>query len=108
MAARIQARLDDMGKTQVWLAKKIDAPQQTINSIMAGKSKQPRQLRQIARALETSQAYLLGEIEDPTDPDAFLAEVWHDIPNEKRGAALDMLIGLARSSKPVDSNSPDK
>lgn len=63
---RIRIRLEELGKTQQWLADEADMSQQGIGSILSGDSERPRKLREIARALQTSQEYLLGETDDPT------------------------------------------
>lgn len=55
---------DDGG--QSWLARQVDMTQQGVQSMLAGKSGRPRLLREIARVLETSEAYLLGETDDPS------------------------------------------
>lgn len=44
----------------------VGMTQQGIVSIEAGDSKRPRKLRELANALETTEAYLLGETDDPT------------------------------------------
>lgn len=62
---RIEARLRALGKSQAWLAGQVGMRQQGIASIISGASERPRKLREIARALETTQEYLLGETDDP-------------------------------------------
>lgn len=41
--------------------------QSTMNSLIRGNSRTSRSIVQIARELETTPAYLLGETDDPTD-----------------------------------------
>lgn len=48
------------------MAKETGMSQQGIQSILAGDSGRPRLLREIAEAVETSEAYLLDETDDPT------------------------------------------
>lgn len=51
---------------QTWLAKQTGMTQQGVQSILTGASGRPRLLREIATAVETTEAYLLGESDDPT------------------------------------------
>ncbi len=49
---------------QTWLASQVGMKPQGIQSILAGDVRRPRQLVEIARVLQTSPEYLLGEVED--------------------------------------------
>lgn len=72
---RIRERLiakghDPSDGGQTWLAKRIGMTQQGVEAILGGRSKRPRLLKEISEALATSEAYLLGETDDPSPPDA--------------------------------------
>lgn len=56
---------EKLGLTQGQLSKKVGMKQQGISSIEEGNSARPRRLRELAAALETSEAYLLGETNNP-------------------------------------------
>lgn len=62
---RVEERLNALEKSQQWLADKVGMKQQGVGSIIKGSSRRPRKLREIARALQTSQEYLLGETDEP-------------------------------------------
>lgn len=51
--------------SQVWLGKQVGLTQQHISDICKGYVRRPPLLREIALVLETTQAYLLGETDDP-------------------------------------------
>ncbi|MCT8970618.1 XRE family transcriptional regulator [Microbaculum marinisediminis] len=68
LGKRVAARLKDLGHEkdgQTWLAKKIGMRQQGIQAIIAGRSERPRKLLEIARALQTTPEYLVGDTDDP-------------------------------------------
>lgn len=70
LGSRISKRLVALGHDpesggQTWLAKRVGMTQQGVEAILKGRSKRPRLLKEIAKALGTSQEYLLGETEDP-------------------------------------------
>lgn len=52
----------------MWLAKKLGMSQSGINDIANGKVVRPKQLREMASILQTSQEYLLCETDDPKPP----------------------------------------
>jgi SOS-response transcriptional repressor LexA len=68
LADRVRERRLELGLTQAQLAEKVGMKQQGIRSIEAGESKRPRKLRELARALETTETFLLGDwYLDPED-----------------------------------------
>lgn len=75
IAKRLQDRLDAAHPLrrgqQTWLAKAVGMKPQGIQSILAGAVDRPKRLKEMAEVLKTSQAYLLGETDDPSpeEPD---------------------------------------
>ncbi|WP_342644151.1 XRE family transcriptional regulator [Rhodoligotrophos ferricapiens] len=61
IGARVRSRLHDLGITQGELATAVGMKQQGIASILAGQVKRPKKLWELARALKTTEAWLLGE-----------------------------------------------
>ena len=62
---RIEALLSAKGWSQAELARRIGVSQPTIWKLVSGNAQTSRYLRDIARQLETSESYLLGETDDP-------------------------------------------
>lgn len=90
---RVKQRLAALKKSQSWLASEIGMGQQGVNAICDGVVKRPGKLREIAKALQTSQGYLLGETDDDSDPWALFA-IWDEIPKDRRALALEVLKGF--------------
>lgn len=65
LGERIEARLADKGWSQAELARRVGVSQQTIWKLVTGASSSTKHLRAIARELETTEEFLLGEIDDP-------------------------------------------
>lgn len=63
---RVKKRMDELGIGQSELARQVGIAQPSIFRVLQGDTKQPRFLHGIARALQTSTAYLLGETDDPS------------------------------------------
>lgn len=63
---RIKARSDELGISGAELARRVGLKQPTISALMSGKSRSSSHLHLIARALETTVEYLLGETDDPS------------------------------------------
>lgn len=63
---RIEAQLEAKGWSQSQLARRIGVSQQTIWKLVTGASSTSKHLRTIAKELDTSEEYLLGETDDPT------------------------------------------
>jgi phage repressor protein C with HTH and peptisase S24 domain len=61
---RMKALRDQLGLSQSELARRAQSTQQTINRLEAGGTDNPRNILQLARALETSAAFLMGESDD--------------------------------------------
>ncbi|MFD1103694.1 helix-turn-helix domain-containing protein [Sphingobium olei] len=65
LGARIEQRLGETGISQAELARRVGIRQSTINSLIRGESRTSRSLLKIARELNTTPAYLIGETDDP-------------------------------------------
>jgi phage repressor protein C with HTH and peptisase S24 domain len=63
---RIESRLRDLDWSQAELARRIGVSQQTVWKLVSGQSQTTKHLREIARHLQTSEEYLLGETDDPS------------------------------------------
>lgn len=79
IAERLQDRLDAAHPTrrgqQTWLARRVDMKPQGIQSILAGSVERPKKIKEMAEVLETSQAYLLGETDDPAPENAAATDI---------------------------------
>jgi len=60
-----------LGLSQSALAREIGVTQQTIYKVVSGQSAGSSHLHKIARVLQTTPAYLTGEVDDPAE-DAFI------------------------------------
>jgi phage repressor protein C with HTH and peptisase S24 domain len=65
LGERIEERLEAKGWSQPQLARRVGVSQQTIWKLVNGASNTSKHLRQIAKELDTSEEYLLGETDDP-------------------------------------------
>lgn len=65
LGRRIEERRLEVGISQAELARRVGVRQSTINSLINGDSRTSRSLLKIARALGTTPAYLVGEVDDP-------------------------------------------
>lgn len=68
LGERLAQAREAAGLTQDELALRVGMTQQGIAAIEKGKSDRPKKLREIARALSTTEDYLLGESEDEPAP----------------------------------------
>lgn len=87
LGARIESRLEAVGLSQAELARRVGVRQSTMNSLIRGNSRTSRSIVQIARELETTPAYLLGETDDPTA----------DVPDDNLVRAERELLTMFRS-----------
>lgn len=62
LAERMQNRMNDLGITQEQLAEKADISQTTVSNVLSGITKKPRNLIEIATALEVDPAWLQSGI----------------------------------------------
>jgi len=65
LGERINARLAAVGLSQAELARRVGVRQSTINSLVNSSSRTSRSIVKIARELQTTPAYLMGETDDP-------------------------------------------
>lgn len=86
LAKRLDARMKKRGYTQASLARAVKVSQPTIFAILNGDTKRPKDLRKIALELETSEAWLLGETDDPEE--GALGVTDRDTLAEKLGLSL--------------------
>jgi phage repressor protein C with HTH and peptisase S24 domain len=68
IADRVRVAREGLGISQPELAARVGMSQQGIAAIESGASRYPRKLRELARALGKSEAWLLGEAEDKAVP----------------------------------------
>lgn len=64
---RLAARMKELNLSQAELARRVKISQPSIFAILNGDTRNPRNLRAIARALETTEEWLLGETADPIE-----------------------------------------
>lgn len=67
---RLKMLREGLGLSQSELARRAMSTQQTVNRLESGGTDNPRNLLALARALQTSAAYLMGETDD-SSPDGF-------------------------------------
>jgi len=65
LGKRIEEQLDAHDLSQAELARRIGVSQQTIWKLVSGNAQTTKYLREIARHLNTSEEFLLGETDDP-------------------------------------------
>lgn len=65
LGERIEERLKVLRLSQAELARRADVPQTTMNGLIRGNSRTTPHLIRIARELETTPAFLMGETDDP-------------------------------------------
>jgi phage repressor protein C with HTH and peptisase S24 domain len=66
-AVRLRDRMAAAGLSQAELARRVGVSQAAIQKLTSGNAYNSRHLYQIARELSTSPAFLLGEIDDPSE-----------------------------------------
>lgn len=67
VGGRIKERLQALDLSQAELARRVGMSQPAINALIRGASRSSTHLHKIARELQTSPAYLTGEIDDPEE-----------------------------------------
>lgn len=65
LGERIEERMQALGLSQAELARRANVPQTTMNGLIRGSSRTTPHLIRIARVLETTPAFLMGETDDP-------------------------------------------
>lgn len=67
LAERLAQRMKELDVSQAELARRVGITQPSVNAIYSGDTKRPKDLRKIALALDTTEAWLLGETSDASD-----------------------------------------
>ena len=101
---RIAARIDAIGTSQSAVARSLGVSQQAIGKLIHGETRNTSKLIQLARILETTPAYLQGEVDDPAEgyvapPPPALQFVTMQVALPSEAALARMFEGLLR---PVD------
>lgn len=82
LGERIDALLAEKGWSQAELARRIDVKSTTIWKLVSGATQSSRHLRDIARQLQTTEEYLLGETDDPAPRAGEQRLEWRGPPSE--------------------------
>lgn len=64
---RIATRLDELGMSQAELARQVGIKQPSINHLINKGAQGSKHLHEIAKVLQTSPSYLIGETDDPSE-----------------------------------------
>jgi len=96
VANRVAARMRDLGFTQSSLSRAVAVSQTTIAKIVTGQTAGSSHLHKIARALQTTPAYLTGETDDPAE-DAYVPPSPAEIAEQMglvKISEIDLDIGM--------------
>lgn len=66
LAQRLAGRMKEKNVSQAELGRRVGLSQPSISAIYNGDTQKPKDLRAIALALDTTEAWLLGETDDPS------------------------------------------
>lgn len=103
VGARIRQRLTDLSMSQSELARRVGINQSTVAALLAGRSRSSSHLHLISRALETSTAYLVGEIDDPSEnapvprPQPVVQHITMQVALPSENALAEMYAGQLRA-----------
>ena len=102
LGTRIERRLKDMSMSQAELARRTGLKQPSINYLIRKGARGSAHLHQIARELQTSPAYLIGDTDDPSIDACDLAFSGEEIEWVRLLSALaprdrDAVLHLART-----------
>jgi transcriptional regulator with XRE-family HTH domain len=102
LGERIEQRLLKLGLTQSALSRRAGIPQTTVNGLIRGQSRMTPHLAALARALDTTPAFLMGEVDQPDV--GFLPcyhskeeNLWSDLLRELEPADRDAILQVTRS-----------
>lgn len=70
---RVATRISELGMSQAAVARELGISQQAVGKIVKGETHNTAHLVRLARALQTTPEYLLGETDDPTPGKGFYA-----------------------------------
>lgn len=93
---RVAERMRKVGLSQSALAREVGVSQQTIGKVVTGQSAGSSHLHKIARALQTTAAYLTCEVDDPSE-DAFIPPSAAEIAMQMglmKIEEIDLAIGM--------------
>lgn len=96
VGGRIQERLNLLGMSQAELARRVGLAQTTINNLIRGDSRSSAHLHKIARVLQTSVDYLIGETDDAagTAPPPPTREQMAQLMDLVTVVSIDMTYGM--------------
>lgn len=85
LAERVAKRREELGLSQQTLAKTIKVTQQSINKIESGQTRSPRNIEELAKALNVSPQWLMfGDNNEPEIKDSSLeAREWESMDRDK-------------------------
>lgn len=92
VAQRIEDRMKSLGLSRAELARRASMPLTSLTSLMDRGSRKSTHLVKIARALETTPAFLTGETDDPVA----------ELPRESYSAEDRQILEMTRSLAPRD------
>lgn len=105
LGQRIEERRQELGISQAELARRVGVRQSTMNSLINGESRTSRSLLKIARELQTTPAYLIGESNDPKSDAVMsrpisssareLLDCFEQLPDEEQRAVLHIVRRMA-------------
>lgn len=104
---RVAERMKELGFSQSSLAREVGVSQATIGKIVSGNSAGSSHLHKIARILQTTAAYLTGEVDDPAE-DAFIPPSAAEIAEQMgliKIQEIDLSLGMGAGflDAPVES-----
>ncbi len=82
VSERFVERREAAGLSQSALARIVGIGQSSVNRIETGETRSPRNLRELARAIQTTPEYLLGETDDPSPQLGEKRLEWRGPPSE--------------------------
>lgn len=116
IGARIEQRRKLVGISQAELARRVGVRQSTLHSLISGKSRSTRSMRELARELGTTLEYLMGETDDPDEgaapppeldfADRELLESFHILAIDDQRALLQIVRSMAGRAKAPTLHAP--
>jgi transcriptional regulator with XRE-family HTH domain len=103
LGQRIGARAKELGLSQAALARRSGVPQSTVNTLINSDARWSPHTLKLARVLQTTPDYLVGETDNPDEGAPPLSDIDHEtqelIDNIERLAPADRraLLQIARS-----------
>lgn len=104
---RLKRRMSELGLSQSELGRRVGISQQTIHKLVTGASRGSTHIARLARELETTPAFLLGEVDDPAEgaplpapPPAPYAMLRVELPSV--GALAEMFYAVLSVSRDMD------